>query len=154
MGGDFRDRIAAQVSCWAERVPGGSLDGTTATLTQAGLAAFGQLKGPVPFDAGSFGYGATATAGAPYTPFLTDAAGHVMAGVYQHPDSDPQAGVAELAVNFDYNANQTQWLLLAPGLINWVTQDTHLGLYRNYFGQDIDDLSIADNEWSRKFQFT
>ena len=41
-----------------------------------------------------------------------------------------------------------------PGLINWVTQDTHLGLYRNYFGQDIDDLFIADNEWSSQFQCT
>src|SRR4029077_4840861 len=46
------------------------------------------------------------------------------------------------------------WLLLAPALINWVTQDTHLGLYRNYFGQDIDDLFIADNEWSRQYQCT
>jgi hypothetical protein len=135
-------------------VTGGALDGTTGTLTQAGLAAFPELKGPVPFDGGSYGYGATADAGAPYTPFLTDAAGHVMAGVYQHPDSDPQAGVAELALNFDYNANQTQWLLLAPGLINWVTGGTHLGLYRNYFGQDIDDVFIADNQWSRQFQCT
>ena len=135
-------------------VTGGALDGTTATLTQAGLAAFGELKGPVPFDAGTFGYGATVNAGAPYTPFLTDTAGHVMAGVYQHPDGDPQAGVAELALNFDYNASQTQWLLLGPALVNWVTQDTHLGLYRNYFGQDIDDVFIADNEWSRQFQCT
>ena len=58
------------------------------------------------------------------------------------------------ALNFDYNASQTQWLLLAPGLINWVTQDTHLGLYRNYFGQDIDDTFIADNEWSSQYQCT
>ena len=135
-------------------VTGGSLDGTTGTLTAAGLAAFPELKGPVPFDAGTYGYGATVDAGAPYTPFLTDAAGNVMAGVYQHPNGDPQAGVAELALNFDYNASQTQWLLLAPGLINWVTQDTHLGLYRNYFGQDIDDVFIADNEWSPQFQCT
>jgi hypothetical protein len=133
---------------------GGPLDGTTATLTTAGLAAFPELKGPIPFDAGSYGYGATVNQGAPYTPFVTDAAGHVMAGVYQHPDGDPQAGVAELALNFDYNANQTQWLLLAPGLINWVTQDTHLGLYRNYFGEDIDDVFLADNQWSRQFQCT
>ena len=62
--------------------------------------------------------------------------------------------MSELALNFDYNANQLQWLLLAPGLINWVTQNTHLGLYRNYFGQDIDDLFIADNEWSQQFQCT
>ncbi len=85
---------------------------------------------------------------------LTNTAGNTLAGVYQHPSTDAQAGVSELALNFDYNANQLQWLLLAPGLINWVTQDTHLGLYRNYFGQDIDDMFIADNEWSSQFQCT
>ena len=136
-------------------VTGGALDGTAGKLTAAGLAAFPALQGPVPFDTGTFGYGATVNAGAPYTPFLTNGAGNVMAGVYQHPGTgDPQAGVSELAVNFDYNANQIQWLLLAPGLINWVTQHTHLGLYRNYFGQDVDDVFIADNEWSQQYQCT
>ena len=43
---------------------------------------------------------------------------------------------------------------MAPGLIDWVTQDTHLGLYRNYFGQDVDDTFIADNEWSSQYQCT
>ena len=133
---------------------GGALDGTTGTLTAAGLAAFPELKGPVPFDTGSYGYTATPVAGAPYTSILNNAAGDTLAGVYQHPGTDPQAGVSELALNFDYNANQLQWLLLAPGLINWVTQDTHLGLYRNYFGQDIDDNFISDNEWSSQFQCT
>ena len=136
----------------------GALDGTTDTLTAAGLAAFPELKGPIPFDTGSFGYGATVNPGAPYTPFLTNTAGQAMAGVYQHPtdatSNDPQAGVSELALNFNYNASQLQWLLLAPELINWVTQDTHLGLFRNYFGQDIDDLFIADNEWSQQYQCT
>ena len=138
----------------ATDAPGGALDGTTGTLTSAGLAAFPGLKGPVPFDTGSYGYGATVTAGAPYTPFLTNSAGDAMAGVYQHPGTDPQAGVSELALNFDYNASQEQWLLLAPGLIDWVTNGAHLGLYRNYFGQDIDDVFIADNEWSSQYQCT
>jgi hypothetical protein len=133
---------------------GGALDGTTGTLTTAGLAAFPELKGPIPFDTGTYGYTATVNAGAPYTPFLTNSAGNTLAGVYQHPSTDPQAGVSELALNFDYNASQEQWLLLAPGLINWVTNNTHLGLYRNYFGQDIDDNFIADNEWSSQFQCT
>ncbi len=62
--------------------------------------------------------------------------------------------MSELSLYFDYNSNQLQWLLLSPGLINWVTQNTHLGLYRNYFGQDVDDLFIADNEWSRQYQCT
>ena len=136
----------------------GALDGTTGTVTTSGLAAFPELQGPVPFDTGTFGYGATTDSGAPYTPIMTNSAGDALAGVFQHPTdaspADPQAGVSELSLYFDYNSNQLQWLLLAPGLINWVTQDTHLGLYRNYFGQDIDDNFISDNEWSQQYQCT
>jgi hypothetical protein len=137
-------------------VSSGALDGTTGTLTAAGLTAFPELNGPIPFDTGTFGAWATVNTGAPFTPLIANSAGQALAGVYQHPTTgtDPQAGVSELALFFDYNANQLQWLLLAPGLINWVTQDTHLGLYRNYFGQDIDDVFIADNEWSSTFQCT
>lgn len=132
----------------------GALDGTTGTLTSAALAALPELKGPIPFDTGTYGYPATATSGAPLTPWLTNSAGQVLAGLYQHPGSDAQSGVSELQLNFDYNANSLQFLLLAPGLINWVTQNTHLGLYRNYFGEDIDDVMIADNEWSSQYQCT
>ena len=129
-------------------VSGGALDGTTATLTAAGLAAFPELAGPIAFDTGTYGYPATVNAGAPYTSILNNAAGDTLAGVYQHPSTDPQAGVAELELNFDYNASQLQWLLLGPGLINWVTQDAHLGLDRNYVAMDIDDTFTPDNAWS------
>ncbi len=132
----------------------GALDGTTGTLTAAGLSALPGLAGPVPFDTGTYGYPSTVVAGAPLTPWLENASGQVLAGVYQHPSTDAQAGVAELSLTFDYNATQLQWLLLAPGLIDWVTEDTHLGLYRNYFGQDIDDNFISDNEWSSQYQCT
>jgi len=132
----------------------GSLNGKVAQLTTAGLALLPGLKGPLPFDDGSFGYGATVTPGAPYTSIIQDVAGNTMAGVYQHPSTDAQAGVAELSLHFNYNASQLHWLLLAPGLINWVTQNTHLGLHRNYFGQDIDDVFIADNAWSSQYQCT
>jgi hypothetical protein len=139
---------------------GGDLSGTTPTLTAAGLAALPALKGPVPIDTGSFGYPATVSAalpaGASFTPYLNDSAGHDLMGVYQHPiaTGDPQSGVAELVMNFNYSPTMLHWLLLAPGLIDWVSQSTHLGLYRNYFGQDIDDVFIADNEWSSKYQCT
>ncbi len=134
---------------------GGALDGTTGALTPAGLTAMPALKGPVPMDTGTYGYSATVNAGAPFTSYLNAASGDTMGGVYQHPGTgDPQAGVSELSLFFDYNENSLQWLLLAPGLINWVTQGTHLGLYRNYFGQDIDDNFINDNEWSSALQCT
>ena len=57
-------------------------------------------------------------------------------------------------MNFDYLSTSLDWLLLSPGIINWVTQNTHVGLYRNYFGQDIDDNFISDNEWSSQYQCT
>ncbi len=133
-----------------------TLDNTTSSLTPAGLAGLPALKGTLPFAAGTFGTPATANPGLPFTPWIENGAGQSLGGVYQHPGaaSDPQAGVAELSLNFNYNANQLQWLLLGPGLIDWVTQDTHLGLSRNYFGQDVDDVFIADNEWSSQFQCT
>jgi Putative Ig domain len=132
----------------------GDVSGTTGTLSAAGLTAFPELAGPIPLDTGTYGYGATVVSGAPYTSILNNSAGDTLAGIYQHPGTDPQAGVAELSLFFDYNSTQLQWLLLAPGLINWVTQDTHLGLYRNYFGQDIDDNFLADNQWSSQYQCT
>jgi hypothetical protein len=138
----------------ATEATGGALDGTTATLTPAGLSTFPALAGPVPFATGTYGYGATVSAGAPYTTLITDAAGHSLAGIYQHGSTllgsttaDPQAGAAELSLYFDYNASQLQWLLLAPGLINWVTQGTHLGEYRNYVEMDIDDTFTPDDAW-------
>jgi hypothetical protein len=69
----------------------GALDGTTGALTAAGLAAFPDLAGPVPFGTGTYGYSATANSGAPFTPLVTNSAGDVLAGVYQHPNTDPQA---------------------------------------------------------------
>ena len=47
-----------------------------------------------------------------------------------------------------------QWLILSPGLIDWVTQGAHLGLSRNYFGQDVDDTFLADNAWSTQYHCT
>ncbi|WP_329578832.1 Ig domain-containing protein [Kitasatospora sp. NBC_01250] len=126
----------------------------TAQLTAPALAQLPELKGPVPFESGSYGYPATPVAGAPVTPWLENPAGQTLAAVYQHPSADAQAGVSELSLTFDYNSTMLPWLLLSPGLIDWVTQNTHLGLYRNYFGQDIDDMFISDNEWSRQYQCT
>ena len=123
------------------------------TLTAAGLLAFPALSGPVAFDTGTFGAPdkllTGLTNGATETPLLNDAAGNALIGVYHHPTTgDTQPNVDELTVNFNYNQNMTQWLLLAPGLIDWVTTAAHLGLYRNYSTIHVDDIFTADDAWS------
>jgi len=135
---------------------GVGISSTTATLTAAGLTTLGTLNGPVAFDTGTFGAPDTVmtglTNGATETPLLNDAAGNVLIGLYQHPSvtqapTDPQAGVAELTIGFNYNAHMSQWLLLGPGLIDWVTGDAHLGLYRNYSTTHVDDMFTSDDTW-------
>ena len=97
-------------------VSSGSIAGTTGTLNAAGLAALPALKGPVPFDVGTLGYGASVNAGAPFTPWLTSSTGAVLAGVYQHPNGDAQGGVAELTLNFDYPPRRSTGSC-SPGII-------------------------------------
>ena len=80
---------------------------------------------------------------------LNDASGNVLIGVYQHPPTgDAQTGVAEMTIGFNYNQNQSQWLMLGPGLIDWVTAGAHLGLYRNYATLHVDDTFTSDNTWN------
>jgi len=135
---------------------GAGISSSTATLTAAGLTTFAALNGPVPIDVGVFGSPGTVASplptGATETPLLNDASGNVLIGVYQHPTaaqapSDLQAGVAEMTVGFNYNQYQSQWLLLGPGLIDWVTGDAHVGLYRNYATVHVDDVFTSDNTW-------
>ena len=135
-------------------VTGGDQSGIVPTLTPSGLAAFPALKGPVQFDAGTYGY--PSAAGANFTSYLNNSSGQTMMGVYSHPvsTSDPQSGVAELILNFNYGPTFLQWLILSPGLIDWVTRSTHLGLYRNYFGEEVDDVFVNDNSWSSQYQCT
>ena len=140
-------------------ISSGDQSGTTPTLTAAGLAAFPALRGPVPLDTGTYGY-PSAVSPAPgdsVTPLLEDAHGNVLMAVDQHrqPDWDTgQSGVSELSITFDYGPSFLQWLVLAPGLIDWVTKGAHLGLSRNYFGQNVDDTFLADNVWSTQYHCT
>ena len=73
-------------------VSGGALDGTTATLTAAGLAAFPELKGPVTFSTGTYGYPATVNSGAPYTPLLTTPPGTSWQGCTSTRAPTPRPG--------------------------------------------------------------
>ncbi|HEX7444105.1 MAG TPA: hypothetical protein VF320_09470, partial [Acidimicrobiales bacterium] len=142
----------------------GDLSGTSPTLTSAGHALFPELKGAVPMDTGTFGCRAvagpglwTADGGDTTTPLLTDASGNMLMALDVHPNPDWatfQSGVSELWIGFDYGPSFQQWLVLAPGLIDWLTRGAHLGLSRNYFGQNVDDTFLADNTWSTQYHCT
>ena len=94
----------------------GALDGTTGTLNAAGLTAFPELRGRH-LRYRQLRLRGLGDPGAPFTSLMTENCrrADVLAGVYQHPGTDPQAGVSELALFFDYNSLQTQWLEMAPG---------------------------------------
>ena len=53
-----------------------------------------------------------------------------------------------MTIGFNYNQNQSHWLMLGPGLIDWVTGGAHLGLYRNYASLHVDDTFTSDNTWN------
>jgi len=141
----------------------GSLDGTTASTSAAGLSgAFPYLRGSVPFDdlspsvAESYGYLApplpdNAAAGTSFQTYLTGTApvgtagnpSGVLAGVYSSP------GRQELVLTFAYNFYQRQFQLLGHGIITWLTRGVHLGYDRNYFSLHFDDVFLPDSQWSQ-----
>ncbi|MTE21683.1 hypothetical protein F0L17_21730 [Streptomyces sp. TRM43335] len=150
---------------WA-RDPGyaGPLDGRTARVTAAGKAGpFGYLEGGVPFEDNdprideSYGYLAVPLAdppeGAVFTPYVemtvpgTEAKGSLV-GEYVHD------GRSELVVTFAYNRYQTQYRLLARGIVAWLTGGVHLGVDRNHFAVHVDDVLAADDRWNTELNCT
>ena len=170
-GSGWRNNLATYSSTygirqlWARVIPsslvalndpdfaGQSMDGVTAQVTAAGkAAAFPYLNGPVPFD----NYSSTVSESWAYlaTPLATPAAGTsmevlvtgpsntVLVGIHRAP------GVENMVVTFDGNSGQEPFLLLGPGILNWVTGATHLGLSRNYLAVHADDVLNADARWN------
>jgi uncharacterized protein YjdB len=76
------------------------------------------------------------------TPLLTDAQGHVLSAIYM-----PGNGQEILSQTFDSNQYLTHNLVLAYGLLNWVTKGVFLGDYHVYAAAQIDDFFINDAEW-------
>jgi hypothetical protein len=137
----------------------GTLDGLTATVTGEGQAgAFRHLRGEVPFEDAdpaiweSYGYlsrplppGGSGS----FEPYLTapipselGGGTGVLAGEYAAD------GRRELVLTFAYHQFQEQFRLLAPGIVDWMTDGVRLGFYRNYFSVHVDDVFLPDSRWS------
>src|SRR5919109_5060632 len=84
----------------------------------------------------------TLPAGASVTPLLTDSSGNVLSLIYTQGD-----GRQYLTQTFDSSPYLMHDLILAYGLINWVTKGIFLGEYHVYAAAQVDDFFINDSEW-------
>ncbi len=151
-GYDFPTTSMGLVNQWS-----GSLDGTPATVTAAGLAGpFRYLTGRLAFEDAdpavleTFGYVAQPVSpmpeGTSYTPYVsvttsTGVSGSVL-GVHT------SAGREELVLTASVNQYMQWGSLLLPGIVEWVTRGVHLGYRRAYLNVHIDDIFLPDSRWS------
>jgi peroxiredoxin len=84
---------------------------------------------------------ADAAAGGSLTPLLQDASGNIVSAIYN------LNGQQFLSQTFDSNPYLTHDLVVAYGLLNWVTKGVFLGDYHVYATQEVDDFFIDDSEW-------
>ncbi|MGB9432068.1 MAG: hypothetical protein WBQ89_07495, partial [Candidatus Acidiferrum sp.] len=80
-------------------------------------------------------------AGGTLTPLLQDASGNIVSAIYT------LNGQQFLCQTFDSNPYLTHDLVVAYGLLNWVTNGVFLGDYHVYATHSIDDFFIDDSEW-------
>jgi len=111
-----------------------------AALTSAGQAAFPYLNAASPIPITLAWTYLTTAADASVTPLLVDGDGHVLMSSRIGPD-----GRETLAMTFDSNPFLLHHVILAHGLVEWVTRGIYLGEYRVYLTPQVDDL-YNDND--------
>jgi hypothetical protein len=117
----------------------------TANFTAAATSVFPMVNTVTPLSfSGAFIFLSpkyTAPTGT-ITPLLTDASGNVLSAIYA-----PGNGQEILSQTFDSNQYLKHNLVLAYGLLNWVTKGVFLGDYHVYAAAQVDDFFISDAEW-------
>jgi hypothetical protein len=139
------------------QAPTGAIAATSTyqgTYTSAAAAAFPYLNTATALQISSaYVYLAAPNpappAGTTVTPLIVDASGNALSLVYNFGDGLEYQTVGRqyLTQTFDSNASLTHDLVLAYGLLNWVTQGVYLGEYHVYATAQVDDFFIDDSEW-------
>src|SRR3989440_8176076 len=121
----------------------------SASFTSAGTSVFWYANTATPVAISNayiyLGTPLSATAlpaGASVTPLLTDASGNALSLLYTLGD-----GRQYLTQTFDSSPYLMHDLVLAYGLINWVTKGIFLGEYHVYAAAQVDDFFINGSEW-------
>ena len=121
---------------------GRDMSGVEAHVTDTGASVFADLVGPVPIDRWSWGYEGAPVAGSSWQTLVADDAGAVV-GSYVRDD-----GTEALVNTVDTNEWSIHGHELFNGMLEWVTRGVHLGMRRNYFRVDVDDLFLPDDRWN------
>jgi hypothetical protein len=131
------------------QAPTGSIASTSTyqgTYTSAAGAVFPYLNTATPLQITSasvyLAQPNPAPTGTTVTPLIVDSSGNALSLVYNFGD-----GRQYLTQTFDSNPYLTHDLVLAYGLLNWVTQGVYLGQYHVYAAAQVDDFFINDSEW-------
>ena len=121
---------------------GRDMSGVEAHITDAGTSVFSDLIGPVDVDRWSWGYEGAPVAGSSWQTLVADDQGAVV-GTYTRDD-----GTEALVNTIDTNEWSIHGHELFHGMLEWVTRGVHLGMSRNWFRLDVDDLFLPDDRWS------
>jgi hypothetical protein len=117
----------------------------TANLTTAGKVVFPYLKGPIPVDAGTWGYQSTPASGAQFQTLVSGPANSAVLGIHKLAD-----GRENMVSTIDMNQYNLHNNLLRHGMLSWVTRGVFLGTERNYMTVHVDDLFLSSNRWDPK----
>lgn len=128
---------------WPSRAFDSTATPVSATFTSAGQSVFGSYVNTANnlTIQNAYTYLATPLDGNT-TPLLSDSAGNALAAIKTFSD-----GRQNLALTFDSNQYLTHNLVLAYGLVNWVTKGLFLGERHIYIKPQPDDIFLDDNIW-------
>lgn len=118
---------------------GTDASGRTARVTRAGAAGFGYLRGGFPLSPGSYLYRAAVEDPRRFTTLVETSEGHPLVGV-----TDDGRGLQDALVLVNHDEWMLHGLLLARGLLTWVTRGVHLGLDRHHLACHVDDVLLAN----------
>ena len=128
-------------------IPSSGTDSMSYTSAGGSVFFYANKNNPVPITNANIYLGTplASTAlppGASVTPLLVDPSGYTLSLEYNFGD-----GREYLTQTFDSNPILLHDLVLAYGLINWVTKGVFLGEYHIYAAAQVDDLFINSSEW-------
>ncbi|MBO0799988.1 MAG: hypothetical protein J2P31_14300, partial [Blastocatellia bacterium] len=128
-------------------IPASGTDSMSYTSAGGSVFFYANKNNPVPITNANVYLGTPLAptalpSGASVTPLLVDSSGYTLSLDYNFGD-----GREYLTQTFDSNPFLLHNLVLAYGLINWVTKGVFLGDYHIYAAAQVDDFFINGSEW-------